>query len=144
MAMRMGERIHPETGQKLVRGKRLMVLRYKDMEEKVEIPGWYADDDSAGKSGLHDAGDMRVSDRALNRMKSREKRLFGPEEIRHIRQRKLRMTQKQAGLIIGGGKAAFQKYESGDVVISRALHNLLKLLDNDPSRIDEIPENQTY
>ncbi|MYF45772.1 MAG: type II toxin-antitoxin system MqsA family antitoxin [Rhodobacteraceae bacterium] len=126
--MRTKERIHPETGQRLVRGKRSVTLRYKGMKEKVEMPGWYAEDDSTGESGLHDARDMCVSDRVINRMKSREKGFYSPEEIHHIRKRKLGITQQQAGLLIGGGQNAFQKYESGEVIISKALNNLLKLL----------------
>lgn len=143
MVMRTKERIHPETGQRLVRGKRSVTLRYKGMKEKVEMPGWYAEDDSTGESGLHDARDMCVSDRVINRMKSREKGFYSPEEIHHIRKRKLGITQQQAGLLIGGGQNAFQKYESGEVIISKALNNLLKLLANDPSRFDEIIDSQT-
>ena len=143
MVMRTKERIHSETGQRLVRSKRSMTLRYKGMKEKVEMPGWYAEDDITGESGSHDARDMRVSDRAINRMKSREKGFYGPEEIRYIRKRKLGITQQQAGLVIGGGQNAFQKYESGEVIITKSLNNLLKLLANDPSRFDEIIDNQT-
>ena len=113
------------------------------MEESVRMPGWYAEDDAGGESGLHDARDMRISDRAMNGMKSREKGLYGQEEIRDIRKRKLGTTQQQAGLIIGGGQNAFQKDETGEAVISKALHNLLKLLAGDPSRFDGISENQT-
>lgn len=42
-------------------------------------------------------------------------------------------TQKDAGRLIGGGPNAFQKYESGDVVVSHAVMSALLLLDRDPS-----------
>lgn len=48
-------------------------------------------------------------------------------EIRAIR-KKLKLTQVQAGTILGGGKKAFQKYESGEILPSRAISNLLRVL----------------
>ena len=53
--------------------------------------------------------------------------LLLPDDIRSIR-KKLKLTQVQAGTILGGGKKAFQKYESGEILPSRAISNLLKLL----------------
>jgi len=54
-----------------------------------------------------------------------------PEEIRRIR-KKLHLSQEEAGLLIGGGPRAFQKYESGDLLPSRAISSALILLDHDP------------
>lgn len=39
---------------------------------------------------------------------------------------------------LSGGPRAFQKYESGEVMISQAMSNLLRLLANDPRRLDEL------
>ena len=57
--------------------------------------------------------------------------LLEPEEIRRIR-KKLRLTQAAAGELIGGGPRAFQKYETGDLLPSRAISSALALLDHDP------------
>jgi HTH-type transcriptional regulator/antitoxin MqsA len=56
---------------------------------------------------------MKASDRMLNRVKACSEGLLEPEDIRGIR-KKLHLTQEAAGLMIGGGARAFQKYESGD------------------------------
>jgi len=48
----------------------------------------------------------------LNLLKARSENLPEPEEIRRIR-KKLCLSQEKAGLLIGGGPRAFQKYESG-------------------------------
>ena len=53
-------------------------------------------------------------------LKARVEGLLEPEEIRRIR-KKLHLTQEAAGLVIGGGPRAFQKYESGDLLPSRAI-----------------------
>ncbi len=58
-------------------------------------------------------------------------------EIRAIR-KKLKLTQVQAGTILGGGKKAFQKYESGEILPSRAISNLLRVLASQPSLLQTI------
>ena len=60
--------------------------------------------------------------------------LLKPEEIRRIR-KKLGLTQTEAGQMIGGGPRAFQKYESGDLLPSRAISSALTLLDHDPKAL---------
>jgi HTH-type transcriptional regulator/antitoxin MqsA len=61
---------------------------------------------------------MKISDRALNRLKARTEGLLEPEDIRRIRKR-LGLTQEAAGELIGGGPRAFEKYENGDLLPSR-------------------------
>jgi HTH-type transcriptional regulator/antitoxin MqsA len=78
---------------------------------------------------------MKASDRALNRLKARADGLPEPEEIRRIR-KKLGLTQGEAGELIGGGPRAFQKYESGDLLTSRAVGSALALLDHDPPALE--------
>ena len=69
--------------------------------------------------------------RPMNLLKARAERLPGAEDIRRIR-KKLRLTQVQAGEIIGGGPRAFQRCESGDVLPSRAISSALALFDHNP------------
>jgi HTH-type transcriptional regulator/antitoxin MqsA len=59
---------------------------------------------------------------------------LAPEEIKRIR-KKLHITQEIAGLLIGGGPRAFQKYESGDLLPSRAINSALVLLDHNPASL---------
>jgi HTH-type transcriptional regulator/antitoxin MqsA len=67
----------------------------------------------------------------LNRLKARSEGLLEPEAIRRIR-KKLRLTQELAGRVVGGGPRAFQKYECGDLLPSRAISSALILLDHNP------------
>jgi HTH-type transcriptional regulator/antitoxin MqsA len=103
-------------------------LIYKGERLVVDMPGWYCDQSD---ESIHTGEDMKVSDRALNRLKARAEGLLEPEDIRRIRKR-LRLTQEAAGELIGGGPRAFQKYETGDLLPSRAISSALALLDNDP------------
>ncbi len=57
-----------------------------------------------------------------------------PEEIREIR-KALKLTQAQAGALLGGGPRAFAKYEAGVVEPSAGLVKLLRLLEGNPSAL---------
>jgi HTH-type transcriptional regulator/antitoxin MqsA len=113
------------------RDVRPMTLTYKGESITIDMPGWYCD---SSDESIHTGRDAVVSDRALNRLKARSEGLLEPEEIRRIR-RKLGLSQTAAGRVIGGGPRAFQKYESGDLLPSRAISSALRLLDRDPKAL---------
>ena len=121
----------PETGAPMYRGVRPMTLTYKGESLTYDMPGWYCDQSD---ESIHTGEDMKISDRKLNLLKARCEGLLEPEEIRRIR-KKLHLSQEQAGLLIGGGPRAFQKYESGDLLPSRAVSTALGLLDHDPAAL---------
>jgi len=115
----------------MYRGLRSMTLTYKGESITFDMPGWYCDQSD---ESIHTGEDMKVSDRMLNRLKARCEGLLEPEEIRRIR-RKLHLSQEAAGLLIGGGPRAFQKYESGDLLPSRAASSALALLRHNPDAL---------
>ncbi|MFM9856940.1 type II toxin-antitoxin system MqsA family antitoxin [Pseudoxanthobacter sp. M-2] len=131
-------RLHPETGATLTRGVRRTPVEYRHGSVTVDLPGWYPDGDG---DGLHDVTDMRLLDRALNRLKAEAEGLPTAEDIRRIR-RRLRLSQRRAGELLGGGPRAFQKYEAGDVLVSRPMANLLKLLDSEPSLLARLGDQR--
>jgi HTH-type transcriptional regulator/antitoxin MqsA len=55
------------TGMPMQRGFRPMTLRYMGAERTIDMPGWYCDQ---WAESIHDGEDMKVSDRALNRLKT--------------------------------------------------------------------------
>lgn len=130
----MSNPVCPETGAAMHRGVRPMTLAYKDQSITFDLPGWYCDQSD---ESIHAGEDMKVSDRMLNLLKARSEGLLEPEEIRRIR-KKLRLSQETAGTLIGGGPRAFQKYESGDLLPSRAICSALLLLDHDPGSLSLI------
>ncbi|WP_200912129.1 type II TA system antitoxin MqsA family protein [Prosthecomicrobium hirschii] len=52
--------------------------------------------------------------------------------------KRLHLTQREASQRLGGGPAAFQKYEAGDILVSQAMSNLLRLLDRDPTLLEHL------
>lgn len=119
-------RIHPETGKTLRRGTRSRTIVFGSMSRVVEIPGWYPDDDS---DSIHSGADLKASDEAF-----RELRTAYAGHVKTVR-KKLRLTQEEAGRIIGGGRRAFQKYESGKTPPSDAAVGLLEILRRHPEEV---------
>jgi HTH-type transcriptional regulator/antitoxin MqsA len=134
----MADLVSPETGAPLHRDVRPLTLTFKGESITFDMPGWYGDQPD---DGVFDPEDMKISDRALNRLKARYEGLLEPEEIKRIR-KKLGLTQEAAGKLIGGGARAFQRYEAGDLLPSRAISSALVLLDRDPPALAALTERQ--
>jgi HTH-type transcriptional regulator/antitoxin MqsA len=127
-------RVHPETGAVLKRSIRRRKLEYKGVERAFDLPGWWPADDG---DGILEPGDLKIVDEAFSELRAEAAERLKADEVRRIRTR-LKLSQRRAGEILGGGPRAFQKYESGEVVVSRPMANLLLLLDRDPSRLKEL------
>ena len=94
----MADPVCPETGAPMHRGVRPMTISYKGASATFDMPGWYCD---VSDESIHTGEDMRVSDRALNRLRAQTQGLPLPEEIKRIRA-KLGLTREAAGALIGG------------------------------------------
>jgi HTH-type transcriptional regulator/antitoxin MqsA len=131
-------KIHPDTGEKLTREIRPVTVHYEGRERIVKLPGWYPA--KKGADGLHVGDDMAVVDRALLELRAEVHDVLKPDEVRAIRLR-LKLSQRKAGELLGGGPRAFQKYESGEVLVSKPMAQLLRLLEKDPRRLKELIRN---
>jgi HTH-type transcriptional regulator / antitoxin MqsA len=67
------------------------------------------------------------------------------EEIAELSRfrKKLKLTQKEAALIKGGGHNAFSRYERGEAKPIQAVLNLFKLLDHHPDLLNELRNTRT-
>lgn len=120
-------RIHPETGKTLRRGVRQQTMTFGSMTRTVEMPGWYPDDDS---DSIHTGADLAESERVFRELKAAY-----AAHVRKVRKR-LKLTQEEAGRLIGGGRRAFQKYESGVMPPSDAAVGLIEILHRRPEDIE--------
>jgi HTH-type transcriptional regulator/antitoxin MqsA len=120
-------RIHPETGKILRRDTRPQTVKFGSMTRVVDVPGWYPDDDS---DSIHSGIDLDESDRVFLELKAAY-----AAHVRQVRKR-LKLTQEEAGKLIGGGRRAFQRYESGAVPPSDAAVGLIEMLARHPEEID--------
>ncbi|QRE75376.1 type II toxin-antitoxin system MqsA family antitoxin [Methylobacterium aquaticum] len=124
----------PVTGEPMVRDTRPFVVSYKGRSHDVALPGWYCD--TSGES-IHSREDLKVSDRALMVLKAEIDGLATPSEVARVR-KKLGLSQVKASEILGGGPRSFQKYESGEVTPSRAMTNLLRIMERHPEEIHRL------
>ncbi len=120
-------RIHPETGTLLRRSVRPQTVKFGSMTRTVEVPGWYPDDDG---DAIHSGADLAESDRVFRELKKAY-----AAHVREVRKR-LKLTQEEAGYLIGGGRRAFQKYESGAMSPSDAAVGLIELLHRHPDEVE--------
>lgn len=86
---------------------------------------------------LDDAEARRVNAAMLDFNKQVNANIVDPTFIVSVR-KKLKLDQKEAGDIFGGGVNAFSRYENGKTKPPIALVKLLKLLDKHPELLQEI------
>jgi HTH-type transcriptional regulator/antitoxin MqsA len=120
-------RIHPETGEALRRGVRPMTVSYAIYSKVIDVPGWYPEGDG---DAIHTGKDLTEWNAAYQQM-----RIDYAKKVRSLRMR-LKLTQEEAGRILGGGKRAFQKYETGKTPPSDAAVALLELMERHPEDLE--------
>ena len=119
-------RIHPETGKTLKRGVRTMLIRYGSLAREADVPGWYPEGDG---DAIHSGADLRAADDIFAVLRDHY-----AAHVKRVRL-SLNLTQEEAGEIIGGGRRAFQKYESGKAPPSDAAVGLIEVLANKPATL---------
>ena len=127
-------RIHPETGKTLRRDVRPQTVAFASMSCVVDVPGWYPHDDS---DSIHTGAELAASDAAYLELR----KTYGLR-VRAVR-KKLKLTQEEAGRIIGGGRRAFQKYERGATPPSDAAIGLIEILARHPEDLEILREVRT-
>jgi len=85
--------------------------------------------------------DMEESRRVMDLMHDFGKQVnaayVDPDYIAQVR-KKLRLDQKEAGELFGGGANAFSRYENGRTKPPLSLVKLLKVLDRHPDLLEEV------
>jgi HTH-type transcriptional regulator/antitoxin MqsA len=109
-------------------------FEYNGQRVTIRQPGWYC---TRCNEGVHDGADIRATDKIFMAFKARVDGVLSPDDVRRARER-LRLSQRRAGQLLGGGPRAFQKYESGTAAVSQPMSNLLRLLAKDPKRLTEL------
>jgi HTH-type transcriptional regulator/antitoxin MqsA len=110
------------------------VLVYREHKKRVKTLGWWCDD---CEEAILDGKALAARERAFLELKADVDEVLGPHEVMQVRE-KLGLSQRAAGELLGGGPRAFQKYEAGKQAVSAPMSNLLRLLANDPARLEEL------
>lgn len=128
------ERPCHECGQVMRRDIQDFTITYQGFSSTFPMPGWYCTGQNCDEA-IMNSQDMKVSDRELHILKAKAANLLAATEVRRVRKR-LGLTQREAGLILGGGPNAFQKYETAELVPSKAISNLLRVLEVYPTALE--------
>ena len=107
---------------------------YKDQSIEVEQPGEWC---NVCGEGILDSSDLKATEKQIRDFQAQVDGLLSSSEIRRIR-KKLKLTQKQAAQVFGGGPNAFSRYERGEATPLRSTSNLLRLLDKHPEQLQEL------
>ena len=123
-------------GAELMHDKRDMQYTYKG--EMTVIQAVTGDFCPACAESILDATE---SERVMKEMRDFAKQvnaaIVDPEFIARVR-KKLKLDQREAAEIFGGGVNAFSRYENGKTKPPLALVKLLKVLDRHPSLLEEV------
>jgi HTH-type transcriptional regulator/antitoxin MqsA len=121
---------------RLVRDTRDMPYTYKG--ESTTIPAVTGDFCPACGEAVLDAGESaRTSALMLEFNKEVNASIVDPAFIASVR-KKLKLDQREAAEIFGGGVNAFSRYENGKTKPPLALVKLLKVLDSHSELLDEV------
>jgi HTH-type transcriptional regulator / antitoxin MqsA len=112
-------------------------LAYKG--ETITIPDYVVYKCDVCNETIVDKGTLKTSAKLLKNFKCKVDGLLAGDEIREIR-RKLGLTQEEMSEILGGGLKGFARYETGQICQSKAMDNLLRVLDRFPQVVHFIQE----
>jgi HTH-type transcriptional regulator/antitoxin MqsA len=104
----------------------------------LAVPDYHVLECPACGEAVVDKDSARRAEKMLKDFGRRIDGLLTATDIKRIR-RKLHLTQEQMATVLGGGLKGFARYENGQVIQSRAMDNLLRILDQFPESLDVLP-----
>lgn len=118
----------------MVRGKKDKVVEYRGKKITIAaVDGWHCaacnECEFARSEGKRYAAAVEQLREAVDKQES--------AELARIR-KKLKLSQKEAAAIAGGGVNAFSRYEHGKSKPVAAVVNLFRILDKHPELVEEI------
>ena len=123
-------------GAELVHDTRSLPFTYKG--QTTEIADVTADwCDACGESLTGPAESERVM-RAMNEFRQQVNAQDGNQELIRSVRKQLRLSQREAAELFGGGPNAFSRYERGSTEAPQPLVQLFKILGRHPELINEL------
>jgi len=108
----------------------------------ISIPNYIAYSCNVCEESIVDDSTLKLSGRILKKFKREVDGLLSVKEIKRIRE-SLGFTQELLSEILGGGLKGFARYESGQITQSKAMDNLLRILDKYPYALSAIWQKPT-
>jgi HTH-type transcriptional regulator / antitoxin MqsA len=123
--------------------KEIIAEKFSYKGQPITIPGYVVYKCDLCNETIVDKGTLKSSAKLLKNFKCKVDGLLTGEKIREIR-KKLGFTQEQMSEILGGGLKSFARYEAGQICQSKAMDNLLRILDRFPQVVHFIQETSNH
>lgn len=128
----------PVCGGDAYRDTRFRTVAYKDLSVEIEQPGWYCD---RCHEVILEGDDASLANFAFEELRAEAEGLpLSAAAVAALR-KATGLSQRKASELLGGGRNAFQRYESGRAAISKGMANLLTLLAANPRLVEHLPSN---
>lgn len=115
-------------------GSQDLEYKYQGHILLIAQPGIYCDQ---CEESILEPEHLKATRIDLQEFRSRIDGIVGPKAIRKIR-KQIGLNQKEAAILLGGGKNAFSRYEQGELSPPKAVSQLLKLFDKHPELVKEL------
>lgn len=125
----------PECGAPMVYETRPDTLEYHGHERTFEMLAWWC---TKCDEAVFEGQPLADRETAFLEFKAEVDEVLSPAQVAAVRA-KLGLSQRKASELLGGGPRSFYKYESGKQAVSVPMSHLLRLLDKDVSRLEELP-----
>lgn len=137
--MRKQENICPICGsESLIKKNITETFEYKG--QTIDIEDYIILECQECEESIIDKATLKEAEKVIRDFHRSIDGLLTSKEIRTIR-KALGFTQKDFGLLLGGGKKGFARYESCSVTQSKAMDNLLRVVMETPVVIDTLQRN---
>ncbi|WP_312291388.1 type II TA system antitoxin MqsA family protein [Stutzerimonas nitrititolerans] len=123
-------------GAELVHDTRSLPFTYKG--QTTEIADVTADWCDACDESLTGPAESERVMRAMNEFRQQVNAQDGNQELIRSVRKQLRLSQREAAELFGGGPNAFSRYERGSTEAPQPLVQLFKILGRHPELIDEL------
>lgn len=124
----------PACGHKSLQ-KKVITETFEYKGKTLSYPNYIIYECPSCSDAVVDKKSLKESGRVIRDFYRQVDGLLTAKEIRRIRKSKLCLTQDEASTLLGGGKKSFVRYENSEVIQSTALDNLLRILDDDQSKL---------
>ncbi len=124
----------PVCGGHAHRDTRPRVVAYKDASITIDQPAWYCD---ACDEAVMTGADSNLASEFFDLLRSKVDATLSSVAVKAVRE-SLGLSQRRASLLLGGGRNAFQKYESGETHVSAAMARLLIAIYRRPDILEDL------
>lgn len=123
--------------------EKVITEEFEFKSRKFSIPNYHIFRCDNCKEEFVSPKTLRATEKILTDFRRKVEGLLTSEEIKGIRE-KLRKTQAEMATWLGVGEKNFARYENGQVMRSKPMDLLLRILNVNPAILDDVRTHRSY